>query len=351
MPILMGCEYLNRMGVPSNVEQTIDRIAGSARRGADIIRQLLTFGRGHRVDSEMTNPGRLMAELERMLRGTIPPSIAIESEVDPHIWSIACDPTQALQVLLNLAVNARDAMPSGGILGIRAENVDVDAQYANMNPGASPGMYVMLSVSVSDTGTGIAPGTIDRIFDPFFTTKEAGGGTGLGLATVRSIVKNHGGFLNVYSEPGATVFKAYLPALYETAPEDEDEAVAPPVVSGDGQLILLIDDERTILDVTSATLESFGYRVLTASNGSEGIALYAQNPDVAVVVTDMLMPVLDGPTTIRALRNLNPNLRVLGMSGYTSHRMSGPMPDLLLQKPFRAADLLNAIHVVLSPAD
>lgn len=353
MPILMGCEYLRRAGVPPPGEETVDRISRSARRGAEIIRQLLTFARGRRVDSEMTNPGRLVAELERMLRETIPPSIEIETAVDPNIWSIACDPTQVLQVLLNLAVNARDAMPDGGILGIRAENVEVDAQYANMNPGASPGMYVLLSVS--DTGTGIAPEEIERIFDPFFTTKELGAGTGLGLATVRSIVKNHGGFLNVYSEPGATVFKVCLPALYETAPQ-EDETVPPPVIPGNGELILVIDDELAILDVTAATLESFGYRVLTAADGSEGIALYAQNPDVAVVITDMLMPVLDGPTTIRALRRLNPNVRVLGMSGFTGQRYvnqttSGPMPDLMLQKPFRASDLLNAIRAVLTRSE
>lgn len=346
LPILMGCEVLKRAGVPPTTEPILDRIAGSARRGGDIIRQLLMFAGGHRVGSDMTSPERLVAEVETMLRETISPSIAIETAVDPGVWSIACDPTQVLQILLNLGVNARDAMPDGGVLGIRAENVEVDAQYANMNPGASPGMYVMLSVS--DTGAGIPAETIERIFDPFFTTKEAGEGTGLGLATVRSIVKNQRGFLNVYSEPGTTVFRVYLPALYEAAPE---EAAAPPVIPGNGELVLVLDDEMAIRDVIAATLKSFGYDVLTASDGSEGIALYAQNPDVAVVVTDMLMPVLDGPTTIRALRNLNPKVRVLGMSGYTRQRMSGPMPDLLLQKPFRAPDLLNAIHSVLSRSE
>jgi PAS domain S-box-containing protein len=345
MPISMGCEFLKRIDISPSAQQTVDKISASARRGAAVIRQLLTFARGHRPDNEMTNPARLVGEVERMLRDSIPPSIAIQTEVDPNIWSIACDPTHVLQVLLNLGVNARDAMPEGGILSIHAANVEVDAQFAKMNPSATPGVYVLLSVA--DTGTGIAPETMERMFDPFFTTKEVGKGTGLGLATVRSIVKNHHGFLNVYSEPGATVFKVYLPALFETAPEEVDE-VALPAVSGKGELILLIDDEMAILDVTAATLQSFGYRVLTASDGSEGIALYAQNRDVAVVVTDMLMPVLDGPTTIRALRQLNPNLRVVGMSGYTRQRMVGPMPDLVLQKPFRAADLLNAIQSVLS---
>jgi len=346
MPILMGCGFLKRTGMPEAAQPTVERIESSARRGADVIRQLLTFAGGQRVEGEVTNPGAIVAELERMLRETMPPSITIESEVDPNIWSIACDATQVLQILLNLGVNARDAMPDGGILGLRAQNVEVDAHYANMNPGASPGIYVMLSVS--DTGTGIAPDMIERIFDPFFTTKEAGVGTGLGLPTVRSIVKNHGGFIKVYSEPGATVFKVHLPARYETATGDD---AAPPVISGQGELVLVIDDERAIRDVTAATLESFGYRVLTAADGSDGIALYAQNPDVAVVLTDMLMPVLDGPTTIRALRQLNPNVRVVGMSGYTSQRTTGPLPDLLLQKPFRAADLLNAIHALLGRSE
>ena len=346
-PILMGAEYLRRLSLPPTAEQTLDRITTNSRRGADIIRQLLTFARGHRVDNQMTNPARLVTEVERMLRETITPAIAIQTDVDADIWSIACDPTQMLQVLLNLGVNARDAMPQGGTLAIHAENVEIDAQYANMNPGAAPGAYVMLSVS--DTGAGIAPAALEHIFEPFFTTKDAGGGTGLGLATARSIVRNHGGFIHVYSEPGMTVFKVYLPALYETS--DQPEEAPPAIIAGNGELILVIDDEMAIRDVTAATLRSYGYRVLTAADGSEGIALYAQNPDVAVVLTDMLMPVLDGPTTIRALRKLNPNVRVIGMSGYTRQRMSGAAPDLLLQKPFRAADLLNAISSRLSPSE
>jgi CheY-like chemotaxis protein len=264
--------------------------------------------------------------------------------VDANVWSIACEPTQVLQVLLNLGLNARDAMPQGGRLVIHAENVEIDAQYANMNVGATPGSYVMLCVS--DTGMGIPPETLERIFEPFFTTKGAAAGTGLGLATARSIIRNHGGFIHVYSEPGTTVFKVYLPALHESVPEQLDDAPLP-TVSGNGELVLVIDDEMAIRDITAATLQSFGYRVLTAADGSEGIALYARNPDVALVLTDMLMPVLDGPTTIRALRKLNPNVRVIGMSGYTRQRMSGPAPDLLLQKPFRAADLLNAIRAAL----
>jgi len=346
MPILMGAEYLRRFDPPPGAMEILDRITGNSRRGAEIIRQLLTFARGHSGGNETTEPAGIVAEVERLLRETTPPTIAIETDVRESLWTIGCDPTQVLQVLLNLGLNARDAMPNGGTITIHAENVEVDAQYANMNAGATPGAYVMLSVS--DTGSGIPAGIIEQIFEPFFTTKPAGAGTGLGLATARSIVRSHGGFLNVYSEPGMTVFKVYLPAVLGSF-RQEDEP--PSIVRGNGELILLIDDEMAIRDVTAATLGSYGYRVLTAADGSEGIALYAQNPDVTVVLTDMLMPVLDGPTTIRALRKLNPHVRIIGMSGYTKQRMNDDAPELLLQKPFRAPDLLNAIHSALSTSE
>lgn len=331
MPIRMGAEYLRRVGVPPEAESTVEHIASSSRRGAEIIHQLMTFARGHRVDSQVTNPDRLVEEAERMLGEALPPSIEIETRVDANVRSIRCDPTQVLQVLLNLGLNARDAMPEGGKLTIHAENSDA---------GETPRAYVVLSVS--DTGVGISPEALDRIFEPFFTTKAAGAGMGLGLATARAIVRNHGGFIHVDSEPGTTVFKVHLPALHEPVPNV-------PIISGNGELVLVIDDEMTIRDVTASTLRSSGYRVLTAAGGSEGIALYERNPDVAVVLVHMLMPVVDGPATIRGLRKLNPNVRVIGMIGYTRQRMSGPAPDLLLQKPFRAADLLAAIHAALPP--
>jgi CheY-like chemotaxis protein len=344
-PVLMGADLLRRVELPPAAVATLDRMTLSARRGAELIKQLLTFGHGSRRDDEVTSPARLIGEVEKMLQETLPPSIEVETHVQPDIWWIACNHSQALQVLLNLGVNARDAMTAGGVLDMRAENVEIDDQYAKMNPGASPGPYVMLSVA--DTGTGIAPDVMERLFEPFFSTKAAAGGTGLGLPTASTIVKNHGGFINVYSEPGATVFKVYLPALYEQT-RDSDE-VLQPIMPGNGELLLVIDDEMAIRDVTAATLQSFGYRVVTASDGSEGIARYAQTPGIALVVTDMLMPVLDGPTTIRALRKLNPHVRIIGMSGYTRQRMHGAAPDLMLQKPFRAVDLLGAIHSILSP--
>lgn len=343
MPIMMGTEHLRRLGVPAAAAPTLSRMDLSTKRASELIRQMLTFARGHRAENEMSNPARLVDEVERILRETFPPSIEIRTEKPEELWSIACDPTQVHQVLLNLSVNARDAMPNGGTLSIGAANIQVDEQYARMNSDASPGMYVMLSVM--DTGTGIPRNVIDKIFEPFYTTKEPGLGTGLGLANVRSIVRNHHGFLSVYSEPGQTVFKVYLPALHEALPEDNS---APPVHSGNGEMIIVIDDEEAIREITASTLQSYGYRVLTAGDGSEGVALYAQNPDTAVVVTDMLMPIMDGPTTIRALRRVNPHVRIIGMSGFTPRPQSAPAPNVLLQKPFRAAELLSAVHRLLS---
>lgn len=343
MPIRLGAEYLRRVGLPPAGDATVDRIEVSAKRASELIRQMLTFARGHRAENEMTNPQRLVDEVERVLRETLPPSIQITSSVDPDIWSLACDPTQVHQVLLNLGINARDAIGERGAIVIAAANAAVDDQYARMNVDATPGAYVMLSVT--DTGSGIPSDVLPRIFEPFFTTKDPGIGTGLGLATVRSIVRNHRGFINVYSEPGRTVFKVYFPALHEQPPEEE--APAEPVRAGNGELVLIIDDEEAIREITAATLRSYGYDVISAADGSEGVALYAQNPKTAVVLTDMLMPILDGPTTIRALRRVNPNVRIIGMSGFASRPGNGPHPDILLQKPFRAADLLSAIQSVL----
>jgi len=345
MPISLGAEHLRRIGVPAAADATVARIEESTKRATELIRQMLAFARGHRAENEMTNPRRLIDEIERVLRETLPPAIQVAAHVDSDLWSIACDPTQVHQVLLNLGINARDAVGERGTIVITGENVNVDEQYAKMNIDAAPGSYVMLSVS--DTGGGIPAHVLPRVFDPFFTTKAPGVGTGLGLATVRSIVRNHHGFINVYSEPGRTVFKVYFPALHQHVVEEE--AAVKPVQAGDGELILIIDDEEAIREITAVTLRSYGYNVISAADGSEGVALYAQHPETAVVVTDMLMPVLDGPTTIRALRRVNPNVRIIGMSGFASRPGTRPMPDVTLQKPFRASELLTAIRNVLEP--
>ncbi|HJQ41410.1 MAG TPA: ATP-binding protein [Thermoanaerobaculia bacterium] len=196
MSILMGAEILRRTGLGDMAEQAVERITSSARLGAENVRQLLTLARGYPGDSATADPARVVADVERMLRKITPRSISIATDVDADVRRIACDAAQVLQLLLNLGLNARDAMPDGGMLLIHAKNAD---------------SYVMLSVS--DTGTGIPPEILDRIFEPFFTTKAPDAATGLGLATARSIVRSHGGFIDVDSAPGATAFNVFLPAV------------------------------------------------------------------------------------------------------------------------------------------
>ena len=226
-----------------------------------------------------------------------------------------CDPTQLHQVLMSLCVNARDVVPHAGKLTLTAENQTLNELSARLLPGARAGHFVILTVS--DSGAGIAREQLDRIFDPFFTTKTQGTSTGLGLATVYGIVKAHGGSINVYSEPGhGTQFKIYLPAqtTAQTKPMPESALTTTPF--GHGKLILVVDDEAAIREMTRSALEALGYRVLTASDGVEAISLYAQHKDdVRLVLTDMMMPLMDGPTMIRTLQRLNPQVVVVGSSG------------------------------------
>jgi CheY-like chemotaxis protein len=282
-----------------------------------------------------------------MLRHTLPKAIEVHVETGEELWPAPVDATQFTQVLMNLCVNARDAMPHGGRLTVRAENLAVDEQYARMRPEARPGRYV--AVAVSDTGTGMPPEVLEHIFDPFFTTKELGKGTGLGLSTALGIVKGHGGFVNVYSEVGTgSRFVACFPAAGEAS------AVRPPSASpamlGRGELILVVDDESAIAQIARQTLEAHGYRVLTAANGAEAVELFAAHRgEVRAVLTDMMMPVLDGAATIRALRALDPGVRVIAANGLATARpASSPEVAAALPKPYTAAALLETLRLVLA---
>jgi CheY-like chemotaxis protein len=245
-------------------------------------------------------------------------------------------------------VNARDAMPNGGMLKITAENLLVDENYAKMHIDAQVGPHVV--ISVIDTGIGISADVIDRIFEPFFTTKELGKGTGLGLSTVLGIIKNHGGFINVYSEEGrGSKFKIYLPAQEVTETKQE---VQPELPQGNGELILIIDDEVAICDITKTSLENYNYKAITARDGVEGIALYAeQQKDISLVLTDMLMPSMDGITTIRTLKKINPNVKIIAISGLASSDKVNSAYDMgvkaFLTKPYTANQILQIIKVAL----
>ena len=309
-PIIMSLKLLRPRLEDSKDQELLDNLESSARRGADIVRQVLTFARGAEGARNPIHLPRLIRDLEKMARDTFPRSIQIEAKVPNDLWNVVGDATQIYQVLMNLCVNARDAMPQGGLLRLTAENTIVNEGALRLHPVAQPGPYVTLAVL--DTGSGIPPETLDKIFDPFFTTKDVGHGTGLGLSTVMSIVKGHHGFLTVSSEPGqGTEMKVLLPADKTTVcPSLAPVNTCAP--RGHGELILVVDDDSTIRLITKAALEDHGYRVITATDGADAVAIYSrQRAEIKVVITDMMMPVMDGPATIAALKQLDPSVKGL----------------------------------------
>jgi PAS domain S-box-containing protein len=349
-PILVSISLLREKARGEDLE-TLENLEASAKRGADIIRQLLLFGRGSQTDHEMLRPAAFLREIDGILRETFPKTIQAEVTFDPNLWLVTGNHTQLHQVLLNLCVNARDAMPNGGRLRINAQNIYLDDNYAHMNADCKKGPYVM--IQVSDTGCGIPPELREKVFDPFFTTKETGKGTGLGLSTSMAIVKSHHGIINLYSEAGkGTTFKIYLPANQAPAEEVWQTQTAD-LPRGNGQTILLVDDEKAVLSVTQKTLERFGYKVITAEDGASAVALYAQNrKKIAVVITDMIMPVMDGRACIHALLQINPDAKIIAASGlgpdsgYIKAVESGV--KFFLSKPFTAEAVLKKLHELIA---
>jgi CheY-like chemotaxis protein len=248
---------------------------------------------------------------------------------------------------MNLCVNARDAMPTGGNLSITAENLEIDENYARMNLDADAGAYVV--VTIADTGMGIPAEIVDRIFDPFFTTKDIGKGTGLGLSTVMGVIKSHHGFISVYSEMGkGTRFKVYLPATDDT---NLDPIIKNELLFGRGELILVVDDETAVQEITKATLETHGYKTILANDGIEAIALYAENKtEISAVLLDMMMPSLDSVTIIRTLHKLNPQVQIVAMSGLATNesvtKMTNDGVKAFLAKPFTAHELLQPLALI-----
>jgi len=352
-PILMAVDMLQLKATDVESRMFLEVLQENAERGANMVKQVLSFARGIEGERVALQPKHLIKDIVKIMKETLPRSIDIKFNVPSDLWLVSADATQVHQVLMNLCVNARDAMPAGGQLSIRAENTLLDENYARMHLEAKPGKFVM--VTVADTGTGMPPEIIGRIFEPFFTTKEITKGTGLGLSTALTIVRSHGGFVNVYSEPGkGTQFTVYLPAL-ETAEAEAAEKKQPELPVGHGELILVVDDEESIRQITKGTLETFGYKVLVASDGTEALALYAENRErVKVVLTDMMMPFMDGPATIRALRKLNPQVKIIAASGLAANEKSAEASsagvELFLPKPYTAEKLLKALANVLNPA-
>ncbi len=345
-PIIMGAELIEMREQDEWKKKTLKTIAVSAQRGAEMVKQVLAFARGEEGDKLPIQLKHVIRELEKIARETFPKSIQIKANLATDLHAIMGDATQLHQVLLNFCVNARDAMPDGGAILITAENVTLDEPAARQILGARPGPYIRLRVK--DTGTGIPPEILNRIFDPFFTTKEVGKGTGLGLSTVLSIVKNHGGLMDVDSVMGqGTTFTILFPPadLEIAAPA---AAVARPTVPGAGQLVLVVDDEPLIREMLGTVLTGNGYRVLHAEDGARGVALFQQHaPDISVVVTDMMMPVLDGKKAISAMRQIRPDMRFISISGLAQASDFETGPDAakveVLRKPFTSEKVLEAL--------
>jgi PAS domain S-box-containing protein len=350
-PIMMCVDILKSDTDSPQTKQILETVEMSAKRGADIVRQVLSFARGVEGERVEIQPKHLLRDLEKIIMDTFPKDIRLEFSIPVDTWTVLGDPTQLHQILLNLCVNARDAMPNGGTLAIGVENCVFDEQYAAMNLQTKPGSYVC--ISATDTGTGIPPEILDKIFDPFFTTKELNKGTGLGLSTVMAIVKSHEGTINVYSEPGkGTTFKIYLAASELSTDGRKQQSLSISLPRGHGETVLVVDDEASILTITSQTLQAFGYRVLRAMDGAEALAVYAEHQrEINVVLTDTMMPVLDGPATIHAMMRINPSVKIIAASGLNANgnvaKAAGAGVKHFLTKPYTAHSLLKTIRSVL----
>ena len=321
------------------------------RRGAGMVKQLLTFARGTEGERRSLQPRRIIDEMAQIIRSAFPKNITLEVELAPGLWDVMGDATQLHQVLLNLCVNARDAMPDGGTLAIEAANAPVDGTFASGTEGARAGNFVRWIVR--DTGTGMPPEVIQRIFDPFFTTKEQGKGTGLGLSTVLGIVRSHEGFLRVESKPGlGSAFEIYLPAAAASATAAAAEEARPGVFRGNGETILVVDDEDTVREISRTVLTGLNFNVLLAGDGTEALVQVADHPgEIRLVITDYDMPHMNGQMLVPALRRMIPEARIVLASGTLDEQKTAALAvegvDAILDKPFSQAKLVEALQRAL----
>lgn len=352
-PILMVAECLAGRPVSPMDAELLELLRSSADRGAGVVRQLLSFSRGQGMARSELRVDHLMKEMGRLANETFPKNIRFSMSAPPDLWLVVADPTQLHQVLLNLCVNARDAMASGGDLHLEVRNLRTDELFCQINREARPGPYVVLEVR--DTGEGIPEEVRDRIFDPFFTTKQPGKGTGLGLSTVLNIVRAHGGFLEVLSRIGeGTRFRVFLPAS-ERGACAMPEVPATPLPNGGGECVMVVDDEEAICRVASQLLERHGYRPIIAQDGVEALAQFAEHRHaVRVVLTDMMMPDMDGPSIVRAIRRVAAEVPIVAMSGSAAELrdvgFAAQGNILFLEKPFTAEQLLSALRDALAAA-
>ena len=332
-----------------SVRADVDQIKAAAERAARLTRQLLIFGRRDKANIEILDLGAVVTDIHGLLSRTIGEDVTLVVRTTEDLPAIRADRGQMEQVMVNLAVNARDAMPDGGTLTIRLGTAMLDEDYARLHPQITPGHYVELSVS--DTGVGMPPEIVSRIFEPFFTTKTKDKGTGLGLATVHGIVAGSGGSLSVYSEPGmGTTFRAFFPPAHEHAVPPA-ETPAAEAIKGRGETVLVVEDEPAVRQITARILRRNGYLVLEAASGAEALTLAADH-HFDMLLTDLVMPQVSGPELAQRIQQMHPGIPMLFMSGY-SQDVLGPRGALdtdapLIQKPFAAPELLKTIRGLLS---
>jgi signal transduction histidine kinase/CheY-like chemotaxis protein len=326
----------------------LDEIRKAANRGSGLTSQLLAFCRRHAIEPQVLDLNALVLDMGNMLRRMIGEHIELATQLGAGLESVKADPGQMGQVIMNLAINARDAMPGGGRIDIRTENVDLGPEHAQDQPGARPRRYVMLQVS--DTGHGMDAGTLDRIFEPFFTTKALGRGYGLGLATVQSIVKQGSGDISVQSAVGlGTTFTIHLPVVSGAGPAETVEATLRPTTQGN-ETILLVEDEEGVRRLLKHVLAREGYNVLEAASGPEALELYHQLRDpVDLLLTDVVMPRMSGRELADQILKLQPGLKIVFISGYADEAMAGTgnLAALFLAKPLRPAIVAEGVRAVL----
>jgi PAS domain S-box-containing protein len=353
-PILMAGPMLRVRATDPLDLRLLETLERSAERGAGLVRQILSFAHGTAGEPRLLQVKHLIRDIIELVEETFPKSIQLEQNIPGDLWPVLANPTQIHQILLNLCVNARDAMPRGGTLGLSLGNRRLDEAQAAAIPGGRPGPFVV--IEVRDNGSGIPPEVFAHIWEPFFTTKGEGKGTGLGLSTVLGIVENHRGFIVVETAVGAgTTFQVFLPAA-----ESDDAAGRETVPAfsprGNGELLLLVDDEIANRDVAQATLARHGYRVLVAASGAEAVSIFIPRTDeIRLVITDVHMPTIDGAALSHILQRFKPGLKILAMSGLSGNRGSEAEKPVqfaadFLNKPFKPGTLLAKVHALLHPA-
>lgn len=350
-PILMSIQLLKSRISDEKCRSWLDILDQSAQRGADLIKQILSFARGLESKKQPFDIKDLVNEAQKMLNVTFPKFINLHTEIEDNIPSVFGDYTQLNQMFMNLCVNARDAMPEGGDLIIRIRHIAAGKD--NIPAFLKPDYQEYIVIEVSDTGIGIPPENLDKIFDPFFTTKSSDKGTGLGLSTIYGIVKDHDGVINVESQVGrGTKFTVYLPVMQSTGAADTLGELHSNAHAGNGEMILVVDDESMITDMARTILEEYDYKVLVANNGEEATKIFLLHKDeIYAAIVDMMMPVMGGKATIRILKKERPSLKVIATSGYQREHelvdLKDAEVDAFLPKPFNAEKLLQTLNDVI----